>query len=341
MMFSFNGDSPQKESIDFPELIQALLDNSKPFAPRFLYRLSGLESSEVEQFFKAWPAVDVARRRALLEDLENLEEANTLVSFKPIFENALGDEDPQVRGSAIRSLWEHDDSALISKFINLLDNDPVETVRAQAAAGLGKYVWLGELEEISSNSLNKIVEKLLAVMTTMENSPTIRSQALTSLGYSSHPKVEALIEDAYESGDEVWLRCALIAMERSAEERWAPQVINNLYHEENEVRLAAINAAGELEIGEAAPVLIEMLQDNEEEIRWTAAWALSKIGGDEVQEALENALAQTEVDEEMEVLENALDNLAIFDESIDFNLFDFSEDDLEDMSTIDENDVEE
>lgn len=335
---SINGDSPQKDTIDFSELIKALLDNSKPFAPRYLYRLSGLESNEAEQFYSTWPKVDVARRRALLEDLENLEETNTLVSFKRVFENALDDDDAQVRISAIRSLWEHDDSALITKFLDLLENDPDPSVQAQAASGLGKYVWLGELDEISSRSLNKIIDKLLAVMADMENPPAIRSQALASLGYASHPKVAPLIEDAYENGDEEWLRCALIAMERSANEQWAPQVINNLYHDENKVRLAAINAAGELEINDAVPMLIEMLQDNEEEIRWTAAWALSKIGGDEVQEALENALGETEDEEEMEVLENALDNLAIFDDSIDFNLLDFSEEDLEDMSPFDDDD---
>lgn len=338
-----NGSTPPSESIDFSELIAALLDNSKPFAPRYLYRLSGLEGDEARQLFDSWPEVEAARRRALIEDLENLEESNTLVSFKRIFENALDDEDPQVRVRAIRALWEYDDSALIQPLMTMLDDDPEVSVQAQAAAGLGKFVWLGEIEEISHKSLDMIIDKLLAVMADKQIAPAIRVKTLASLGFASHPKVEALITDAYENGDEEWLRSSLIAMERSADNQWAPHVINNLYHEDTEVRLAAINAAGELEISEAVPMMIEMLQDNEEEIRWTAAWSLSKIGGDEVLEALENRLGEVEDEEEIEVLENALDNLAIFDESVDFNLFDFDEDDLEDMTALDEadDDIEE
>ena len=53
----------------------------------------------------------------------------------------------------LRMLWEYEDEKLIPTLIELLkvDFDPI--VRSQAAAALGKYVYLGEIEEIHPNLL--------------------------------------------------------------------------------------------------------------------------------------------------------------------------------------------
>jgi HEAT repeat protein len=327
-------DTPQNEAIDFSELIQALLDNSKPLSPKYLFRLSGLNHDEVQQFAAAWLKVDLLRRRALLEDLEELAEANTLVSFEEVAETALDDPDSIVRRTAIRCLWESVHSRFIEKFIHMLDNDPDTSVRAQAASGLGNYVFMGEMEEINEKTLDAIVDKLLGVVDDKQIDPSIRSRALTSLGFSSHLRIPELIEDAFDNGDDEWQRCALIAMERSTDKQWAPMVMDSLEHESQKVRLAAVTAAGELEIHEAAPMMIEMLQDEDDEIRMAAVWALSQIGGDEAREAIENYLEQTEDEDEIELLENALDNLDFYEDLIDFDMFDFDDEDLDNLTSI-------
>jgi HEAT repeat protein len=325
--------SSKNEAIDFSDLVQALLDNSQPLAARYLYRLSGLEGEELKQFTSIWPKVELSRRRALIEDLEELAEANTLVTFESVSETALDDPDPIVRRAAIRSLWESVRLSLVDKFIQMLDNDYDSSVRAQAAAGLGNYVFMGEMEEIKKETLDRVVDKLLGILDDKQIDPNIRSQALTALGFSSHSRVAVLIEDSFETGDEDWQRCALITMERSADKQWTPYVMNSLDHESQKVRLAAINAAGELEILDAIPMLIEALQqDDEEEIRMGAAWALSQIGGDEAREAIESYLEQTEDEDEIDLLEDALENLDFYDDMINFDMFDFDEEDLDDLS---------
>lgn len=318
-------------SIPFSDLISALLDNSIPLAARFLYRLSGLEGDELQQFIDTWPKIHPNRRRTLIEDLEDLSDSNTLVLFTSVFTTALDDIDPQVRATALRALWDSQESNLIPKFLDMLDNDIDINVRAQAASGLGIYIYMGEIEEIPAESLNKIVNKLLQLMDDPQNDIRIRQKALAALGFSNHPSVQTLIEDSYESGDEEWMQYALLAMERSAEKQWFPLVISCLNHENDLIRLAAVSAAGELEIGDAIPSLIDMLQEQNNEIRIAAAWALSQIGGEEAQEALELLLEQTDDSDEMDQLENALDNLLFNQDFLDFDLFDFSEDDSEDL----------
>ena len=70
----------------------------------------------------------------------------------------------------------------------------------------------------------------------------------------------------------------------------------------------------------------------DDEVRMAAVWSLSEITADEAQEAFENLLERTEDQAEIDLIEEAIQNLAFNQELSDFNLFDFSEDDLEDMT---------
>jgi HEAT repeat protein len=176
-----------------------------------------------------------------------------------------------------------------------------------------------------------IVEKLLTVMDG-QSDPLIRRKALEALGYSGHPRIPELIEDNYDYGDEDWLASVLIAMGRSADEQWEPFVVDKLSHSDNVVRLEAVRAAGELLISDAAMYLIELLNDEDKDIRMASAWSLSEIGGSDAEEAIEAVLEQTENEEEIEHLENALENLEFNEDLTDFDMFDFSGDEPEDAT---------
>ena len=317
-------------AIPFSDLISALLDNSTPLSPRYLYRLSGLEGNELEQLSQTWSEISLARRRALIEDLEDLSDSNTLVVFTSVFTIALDDIDPQIRITALRALWDSEETSLIPNYLKILANDADIEVRAQAASGLGIYIYLGEIEEIPAESLERIVHILLQLVDDPQIDKRIRQKALASLGFSSAPRVPALIEESYELGDEEWLQYTLLAMERSLDKQWFPHVISCLNHDNDLIRLAAISAAGELEISDSIPHLIDMLQDQNDEIRIAAAWALSQIGAEEAQESLELLIDQTDDPDELNHLENAMENLLFNQDMIDFNLFDFDENDLDD-----------
>ena len=54
-----------EELADINEVIDALLDSESTLPPRYLYRLSGLEGLELEQFIETWLDMDATRRERL------------------------------------------------------------------------------------------------------------------------------------------------------------------------------------------------------------------------------------------------------------------------------------
>ena len=318
------------EQIEFEDLLAALQDESEPFPPRYLYRLSGLERRELGHVSDVWPELSAQRRLGLLEDLELLAESNTIMHFDAVNRLGLDDEEPEVRTVAIRSLWQSEREDLVPIFLNILDEDDEDAPRAQAAAGLGRFVYLGELGKIGKERLADIERALLAIMDS-EAAPLVRRRALESLGYSSHGQVPDLIENAYLHGDEDWQASALFAMGRSADDRWTPLVLERLEDTHELLSREAARAAGELQINEALPGLINLLYDELPEIRLAAAWSISQIGGEGASEALEDLLERTEDEDEIDLIENAIENLAFNEELDDLHILDFSEEDLENL----------
>ena len=310
----------------FGKLIEALLDFEVPFPPRYLYSLSDLYGDEFAQFQAAWPDLPDWRRQGLLEDLELMFEGDTLLSFESICRLALEDPNSQVRFIALRSLQDYEVKDLIHFFLQLLGGDPDEEIRALAASNLGKYVYLGETERLSPTSLETIENSLLKAAQTGE-SPLVRRRALESLGFSSRGEVPDLIEYAINTQDENWMTSALFAIGRTYDQRWAPNVLKLLDHSSSRIRIEAIRAAGELELADARPHLLDALEADEPEDRMAAAWSLSQIGGGGLQQIFESLLNKSENDEETEVIEEALDNL-VFNQSIGLYDLDDFEDDL-------------
>lgn len=300
---------------------------------------------------ETWPKVSLRRREALLEDLEEHHMADDLLWFEEVGRLALKDKDPSVRIRAINILREYELVDLLPTFVDMSEHDPDADVRAAAAAALGTYIYMGEVEDIPSTKLKRVEECLLN-LTTSSDSAQVRRKALEALGYSSRKEVVSLIKDAYASRDLDWQMAALFAMGRSANPRWNPLVLKKLSHTHPGVRAEAASAAGELEIAEAVPVLIEMLEDSDLDVRLASIWALSQLGGKGVREALENLLETTDLDEEADQIDSALENLDFTEEMSDLALLkipdngngagetsdDDDEADLEDFISEDEED---
>ncbi|QYK50812.1 MAG: HEAT repeat domain-containing protein [Anaerolineales bacterium] len=332
-------DKNSEDQLDFSDVLAALQDEKTPLAPRYLYRLSALEPADLAELQPVWQAVSAARRVAVLEDLEMLAESNTVMHFDVVNEMALSDEDARVRIVAIRGLWASEQAALIPQLIYILRTDKDMDVRAQAAAGLGRFVYLGEVGEIATSAQQEAEAALLDALHGDED-PMIQRRALESLGFSSRPEVPDLIENAFDGGEEEWVSSALFAMGRSADERWGPQVMQSLADPNTEISREAAKAAGELELSEARPGLFDLLQDEESEVRLAAAWALSQIGGNGIADALEEMIERTEDEDEIDLLESAIENLAFTNEMDELSLLDFSPEDLEDFANPDGADEE-
>lgn len=322
--------TPTPEEVSFDEALTALRDELQPVAARLLYGFSNLDGAEAEALRAVWPSLSASRRLGVLEDLEALAEGNVVLSFDAVNLIALDDEDPRVRVTAVRALWTSEQPAFLERLLSLVQADPVGEVRAQAAAGLGQYVLWGELQSIRPADLQQAEQALLRAYED-DGDELVQRRALEALGYSSRPEVAELIEQAYERDDDDWISSALYAMGRSADDRWTRPVLDRLKDSNAELSREAARAAGELEIGEALPALIDLLQDEDAELRLVAAWSLSQIGGEGVEEALEELLERSEDEEEIELLEDALENLAFTHEMSDMHILDFSPDDLEDL----------
>lgn len=306
----------------FEDLLNVLLDEDRELRPSQVSELSDLTSRQAEAFDAAWPQSAVGRRREIVATLGRLAEENLELLFERVNRIVLTDPDPEVRRQAIANLWESEDGRLAQFFVEIARDDPDQGVRQQAVESLGRFVYLGEVEKISSQILFEIEETLLEILRATQ-SDSMRRAALQSLGYSSREEVPAYIRSAYNSGEEEELRTGLIAMGRSADQAWLPQIIEVLRHPAPSVRAEAVRAAGELEARRAITELIDLLEDAHPEVRRAAIWALGQVGGGRAREALID-LQETEGASEFEEdIDEALDYIAFLEATPDLMLFDF------------------
>jgi HEAT repeat protein len=318
----------------FQTVLDALLSDRKEFPRRYLQEFSDIGALELQTLLDVWPQVKPSRKLTLLEELDALAEADTLVSFDDVARALLTDPEPEVRTRAIRLLDEYEDPKIVPSYLDMLKNDPNVNVRMEAANALNLFVDLGELEELSPSIYHQVEDALLA-SANGEDDVRVRRAALESLGFSSRPEVATLIESAFHREDPVWQASALVAMGRSADERWSDAVTRSLVNVDDRIRKAAVQAAGELSLSPARPILLKMLGEEENDTILSAAiWSLSQIGGEDVRTYLENLLDQIEDDEQIAFLEEALDNLAFTEDLERFDLLAFDPD--EDLTEIDE-----
>jgi HEAT repeat protein len=293
-----------------------------------LYILSRMDQETLNIFKTLWPAIPTDRRRDVMQELMEISEANFEVDFDPVFLLGLGDQDAEVRATAIKGLWEHEKPSLILPLIHLLKNDETAIVREAAAAALGKFIYLRELEEIDWGEANLAEEALLETVQLAGEDLNVRRRAVESLGYSSDSRIPGVIESAYYHENEKMQVSAIFAMGRTADTRWLPLIIEELDSPLAEMRYEAARACGELEAQNSVGQLIRLLEnDSDLEVQEMTIWALGRIGGPAAKTALEACL-ESENEAIALAAEDALDELNMFGDAL--MMYDFSSDDYED-----------
>jgi HEAT repeat protein len=309
------------------KVITELTDGGQKLSRRSLQEFSDLDSDSLQTLLEAWPGVPPARKRVLLDGLKEFSDDNTLVSFDDLARALLSDPEGEVRTRAIRLLGENEDPKLASAFVRMLQSDEDADTRVEAAAALGKFVERGELEKIPS-TVQGLVEDALLAKVASEDLPAVRRNALESLGYSSRTEVVTLIESALRRENPDWKASALFAMGRSFDERWEEPVLAHVLDVNTIVRLAAVEAVGELRLASAHTLLFQVLEEEEEdEITRAAIWSLSQVGGEDVRIYIESLLDRAEETDDVEFLEEALENLEFTDELSHFDLLAIDPDD--------------
>ena len=330
---------PTPEDTPFDEVLKALLKRDEVLDPLYLYRLSDINQDNLSALLKIWNDIHVERRRALMEDLEELTDTNALLSFEPIFRLALKDEDEHVRFFAIRAIEVFDTDDLIPLFLSVLANEKSVDLRAVTASVLGKYVYRGELDKIDKEQQIEIENQLLEILEG-DHPLEVQRRALEAISYSSRDEVKDHILKAYQSELEEWLASALFAMGRSYDyENYGDLVIEKLQHTSPKVRLEAVRACGELVLEDAVPIILDLLNDLPD-IREAAIWALSQIGGEDAGLAIQGLLDGDVNPEEEELLQQAIDRMDFLEDGLDMPMFDFDYDEDDDDYLLDDYDYQ-
>jgi len=315
------------EDIPFDEVLTALLDEEQILDPLLLYRLSDINPDSLSQLAGIWENVNVERRRALIDDLEQLTDTNNLLTFESIFRIGLKDLDDQVRFFAIRAIEIFDTDDLIPFFLSILEEEDSVDIRAVTASVLGKYIYRGELDKINAEIKAQIEDKLLQILESDQPSQ-IQHRALEAFSYSSRPEVSRYILEAYDSDSEDWIASAVFAMGRSFDHQYSEKVFDKLQHTSPKVRLEAVRACGELILEDAVPVILDLLDDLPE-IRGASIWALSQIGGEDAGPAIHQLLDGEVSDDEVELIQQALERLDFLEEGVNLSMFDMPSSDQE------------
>lgn len=325
----FEMDSNEREQPDLPTTLEALekADEGSISATVF-YGLSGLSDEDALQVRPAWDRLTAPVRRKILREMVDISEANFEMEFSAVGWFGLDDADASVREAAIEALWEDESVELMTRLIEMMQWDEVREVRAAAASALGRFVLLGELDELPEYAVNTVHEAVVNVLTNLDEDIDVRRRALEAISNSSLEIVDEAIQEAY-SGDERRMQVsAVFAMGRSCDPQWSDFVLRELTSDDPEMRYEAARAAGELEIAEAVPHLTRLGLDSDREIQDMAIWSLGEIGGREALRIL-NAMAQDAEQNGDRDLREAIDdaiataNLA----SGSLTLLDFDQDD--------------
>jgi HEAT repeat protein len=315
----------EKQERDNPTLVQsvidALLDVDHIFPARYLPFFSDISEQGFNAVREVWPRVAVERRVSLLSDLELAMESDSLLSFDTLAKFALNDDEPNVRSQAISLLWESDDPAYLDILVEILDSDPSTLVQVSAAAGLGRFVLMGELDEIPPR-LHKLAISSLRESQTGELSKDVQQEILKSLAYTGSTEINRQIEQAHADPDPTWKLAAVIAMGRTADERWESKVLKEMDSNITAIQNEAVKAAGEIELETARIPLLDMLESgiSDFELRLHVIWALARIGGEDVKESIQALLDEADDEEEIDVIEMALEHLEFSEELPDLDL---------------------
>lgn len=294
--------------MDLRDSFRELLSGEGQTRATQLATLSDLPLAEVQEAQSVWLAASPERRRALLSGLQSLAEDNIEYNFKNVFLFALEDPDSEVRRFAVEGLWEEEGYLVLERLQDVLRQDASSQVRTAAAMALGRFAYLGAVGDLPESRSEQLQEVLRRSLVDAPDGADLQLRLLEALSYyEKEPLLAEYIARLYREGDEEEQASALVCMGHSLDPRWHSAVTDELDNQSPRVRFHAARAAGEMALSEAVPSLTQIVEDDEEdnEIRGNAIWALGQIGTKLATDTLRN-LTNLDSDELREAAEEAL-----------------------------------
>ncbi len=277
----------EESYLSFEQALELLIDEAAPMSSRALYVLSAPSSAQVKLFRERWPAVSPERRRKVIAALAESAEANFELDFNALFRVTLEDEDDEVRTVSIEGLWEDEQVSLVLPLVNILRRDPSTSARAAAATSLGRFVLLGEMEELDERYVKLVRGALLEAIHSEEEEREVRRRAVESIAFLTDDCVRDIVSAAYEEPYEDMRISAVFSMGRTNDPYWAQTVLAELTSANPAMRYEAARACGELELQESVPELIRLVSDPDREVQFASIGALGQIGGPRARHTLQ------------------------------------------------------
>lgn len=258
--------------------------------PEDLHAVSRLASSSSHVVGEQLGSLESPERFALLERLRQVSAEFGGYDFTVLFSAMLSDDDASVRNVAVSGLAQCETAGATLALLDTLRSDEEEAgVRREAVIALGEVAMRVELGWASSEDAEGVVDALREVAEDPREDEEIRASALSGVGVVSESWVAELIEDAFYSDAAALHLGAVQAMGRSANVIWLPVLEGSLVAEDEDERLAAVQAIGEIGSEDGTPMLLELFDDPSasEDLLRAAVAALGEIGSEEAVEELE------------------------------------------------------
>lgn len=299
-------------------------DSESIISPEILYGLSDITPEEVQGFKGVWTGLSSPYKHKLLAALTEASEADFELIYRNIAFIGIKDESSLVRAAAIDLMWEDETTETMQLLLNIIEQDESPNVRARALVALGKFILLGEYEEIPASLAVEAQELAIRLHKSTAQPLEVRRRALEALSNSSNKAKDKLIRDAYHSSEHLLKVSSVFAMGRTCDDKWEEILLDELDSSDNEMVYEAVRACGEIQLSASVRQLGELILGDDREIQVMAIWSLGEIGGKHAMDILSSLQEHVDDEDLLEIVDEALD-VASF--SMTGAMFDFDIDD--------------
>jgi len=292
----------QLQGLSLQELLAALeafaTERDAGESTAILLGLNDITTEKLRAVHGAWQARSSLEKLALLHALQAVSEDRFDLDYGAFARYALSDSNEAVRVAALQLLWQDEKVESMRAVMQLTAQDPEPSVRLAAIKALGPYILLGEYGDMPADLARQAQSLALTVHEDPAQPLEMRRRALEALANSSHPRLPALIRNAYTQGNRELSISALFAMGASGSQEWRAILLNELHSGDNERVYEAATACGRLQIEGSVQRLGELVLSADSDVQFAAIAALGEIGGRRAINIL-SALADSATEEEL------------------------------------------
>ena len=242
---------------NFDNVLQMVKDDPDVVFGRYARMLSDLSAEKAAKLGAVLEGLTPERRAAFYQGMKETHHESFEYDFSPIAKIGLEDPDGEIRADAIEILGLEDSRETGARILEAARSDPSEKAQITAIDVLGQYMLeddLGGTIPVDRKKLREALEKLIE-----NKSAAVRRAAVVAYAVSETKRVNEIIRGYLAGNDRDELIAALRAISISMNEDFSGSVLELLEHDDEEIVIEAIRAAGALQLKEALPALYEMI----------------------------------------------------------------------------------